>query len=92
MFICNLVNTNDMHKYFRKRKKSALVFDKSLNDYLQYLHDKKRIFFINLAVGIFRGVGGALGFWIVSLIIAKILSLLLPYGDTVIFEKIFELF
>ena len=60
--------------------RAKLIAVRAINDYLYYLTDKRRIVIHNLLAGIMRGVGGAIGFWLLSAILILLFSFLAEQG------------
>lgn len=60
--------------------RAKIIAVRAINDYLYYLVDKRKIVVHNLIAGIMRGVGGAIGFWLLSAIIVLLFSFLAEHG------------
>ena len=57
-------------------KTSRIIAWAVLRDYLYYLSDTKRIIFNNFLAGLFKGIGNAVGFFIIGAVIVYLISLL----------------
>lgn len=57
-------------------KTSRIIAWAVLRDYLYYLSDTKRIIVNNFLAGLFKGIGNAVGFFIIGAIIIYLISLL----------------
>ena len=63
-----------MKKRVNTFKRARLIAVRALNDYVYYLQSKKIIVINNLLAGIMRGIGSALGFWIISAMLLALFS------------------
>ena len=57
-------------------KTSRIIAWAVLRDYLYYLSDTKRIIVNNFLAGLFKGIGNAVGFFIIGAIIIYLISVL----------------
>ena len=57
-------------------KTSRIIAWSVLRDYLYYLSDTKRIIFNNFLAGLFKGIGNAVGFFILGAVLIYLISLL----------------
>ncbi len=57
-------------------KTSRIIAWSVLRDYLYYLSDTKRIILNNFIAGLFKGIGNAVGFFIIGAILIYLISLL----------------
>ena len=57
-------------------KTSRIIAWAVLRDYLYYLSDTKRIIINNFLAGLFKGIGNAVGFFIIGAVIIYLISLL----------------
>ena len=57
-------------------KTSRIIAWAVLRDYLYYLSDTKRIVINNFLAGLFKGIGNAVGFFILGAVIIYLISLL----------------
>ena len=61
-------------------KRAKLLAVRALNDYVYYLTDRKRIIRSNFLAGVMRGMGSAIGFWLLSAAIIALLAFLADNG------------
>ena len=75
-------------------KTSRIIAWAVLRDYLYYLSDTKRIIINNFLAGLFKGIGNAVGFFIIGAVIIYLISLLASRNLPIIgdfFEEIINL-
>ncbi len=69
-----------MKKAKRNIIRAKIIAVRALNDYIYYLTDKRRIVLSNLLAGVMRGIGGAIGFWLLSTLLILIFGFLADQG------------
>ena len=72
-------------------KTSRIIAWAVLRDYLYYLSDTKRIIINNFLAGLFKGVGSAIGFLLISGLLIYILTLLASRNLPVIGDLLQEI-
>lgn len=75
---------NQLGRIERKLDKLAVDLDKSnFRDYIEYIHDRKRLFYNSFIAGVARGLGSAVGFALMGALILYFLRILaqssIPY-------------
>ena len=68
---------NDVGRIERKLDKLAEDIEKSgFKDYIEYMHDRKRLLYNSFMMGIARGLGTAVGFALMGALILYLLRIL----------------
>ena len=58
------------------KQTSRIIAWSVLRDYLYYLSDTKRIIINNFIAGLFKGIGNAIGFFIIGAVLIYVITLL----------------